>query len=422
MSDGAGPAQRVVVGVMHGGWTEVERLSWIDLGQGLAITNIRRAVQAKLELIGNATEFETVVVSVYRHSTDIVDDPVFPLEDGKFAHVGILEEGENVIVVTARDRAGNTVTRRVTVTLDSIPPHVQITFPEDGLVTNQGEVQLQADVGLDSDVYLNGKRIPNHGYVNTTVWLDEGPNVIELRAIDIMGNVGISTVNVTLDTVAPEVIVTVPGVAFVRTNAPDIRIAGHTEGDAVSVTVHGTPVELLDGAFEVVLTLAGDGVHTVVVEARDLAGNTDRFILTVDLLRALPPILLTFDPPDDPIRDEAGVITLHGTTSDVSHEVRIVHSTADGETTTTLLLDGNTTFTVVLDLVRGDNTLVVTVVDIYGNSNTTRPYTVEYSPRGDEPGPFLTTTGLLAIPMIIAIIVLSAWIMSMRKRQQARAK
>ena len=101
--------------------------------------------------------------------------------------------------------------------------------------------------------------------------------------------------------------------------------------------------------------------------------------------------------------------------------VRIALSSADGDdNTTTVQLDGNTTFAIVLYLARGANTIVVTVEDVYGNTNTTDPHSVRYELPRDDPGQFLTTESLLAIPMIVAIVVLSAWLLSLRRRRKAR--
>ena len=380
-----------------------------------------RTNSSDLELEGDVTGYHTLVVSVYRHSTDIINDPITPMEDGTYLHLVTLDEGENVIVVTARDRAGNTVSRSRTVTLDSVPPHISIIHPADGLVTNVRELQVLGEADPDGDLYLNGKRIPNNGKINKTVRLVEGFNIIELRAIDLMGNVGVVTVRVTLDTVPPSVNVTVPGTQLVRTNVAEIRIAGTIEGDAVGVSVANLPVDLIDGAFDTVLVLAGDGVHRIPVEARDLAGNTDMCIITVDLCRVPPTVHLTFDPPDDVIRNDEGAVTVRGATTGSASLVRIALSSADGDdNTTTVQLNGNTTFAIVLYLARGANTIVVTVEDVYGNTNTTDPHSVRYELPRDDPGQFLTTESLLAIPMIVAIVVLSAWLLSLRRRRKAR--
>jgi hypothetical protein len=379
-----------------------------------------RTNSTELEVEGDVRGAHALSVSVFRSSTDLIDDPITPSKDGTYAHVVTLDEGENVIVVTARDRAGNAVSRRMTVVVDTVPPLVSITHPEDGHVTNVRRLRVLGEAGPEGDLYLNGKRIPNNGRVNATVGLVEGLNVVELRAVDLMGNSAVATVRVTLDTVPPSVNVTSPDGKLVHTNVPEVRVSGTTGGDPVGLTVGGTTVDLVDGAFDTVLVLERDGIYNVVVEARDLAGNTGRCVVAVDLCRVPPPVHLTFDPPGEVIRSEVAVISVWGSTSNDAVEVRVVHTVGDAEFQNgTVLLAGNTTFSFVVDLARGSNAIVVTVVDIYGNTNTTPPHSVTYDLPGDDTDPFLTTEGLLAIPLIVATIALSAWVLSIRRRRMA---
>ena len=103
-----------------------------------------------------------------------------------------LTEGTNVIVVQAVDRAGNTASSSITMTLDTIPPIVTITSPANGIRVTADAVTLSGLVDDPSAaVSVNDLAVPvapDGAWMIGGVPLREGDNVIQVIANDLAGN------------------------------------------------------------------------------------------------------------------------------------------------------------------------------------------------------------------------------------------
>ena len=60
------------------------------------------------------------------------------LSNGNFSANITLNEGHNTITATATDLAGNAASASIDVSLDTVPPVIQISFPTDGQVFSAG--------------------------------------------------------------------------------------------------------------------------------------------------------------------------------------------------------------------------------------------------------------------------------------------
>ncbi|MCK5253258.1 MAG: hypothetical protein KAQ96_09920, partial [Thermoplasmata archaeon] len=201
------------------------------------VTNI--SVEGDVELGSDIT------ISVYRTNTDTIDEVITPRPDGVFMHKVDLEEGENVIVVTANDNAMNpsSVTRRVFV--DTMAPLCTITSPEEGTVTSVNTIRVTGVAEIEGiTLYLNGKQIFNDGTVDRYVNLNEGTNVITLRAVDPIGNEFDDFVTVYLDTQAPLIEPIRPRAQYLMTNQADLIVQAlvYENRDLASITVMGNEV------------------------------------------------------------------------------------------------------------------------------------------------------------------------------------
>jgi len=357
---------------------------------------------------GSATDYDAVTLTIHRRFTDIIDRPIYPDEFDQFEVWAELEEGTNEIVVTALDLAGNTVTLRRTVTLDTVPPLLELVSPEDNTLLNQYQVTVVFTVSEDADqVYVNDKRVLGTGEMDTVVILVEGDNPITLRAFDTLWNQVNITITVRVDTVAPVLELTAPAVSTFKTNERVIEVRGRAydpDGtgspiDRDGITIDGQVADTFTfgGSFIHNLVLDEDGVHIVEVVARDRAGNMARTSFTVDLRTVGPVMSLFFDPTGERL-DPGTVLLIQGSATGMPLNVTIIHSFNGNHTEHSFLMEQGT-FVHELDLVDGMNTITVRSVDTYGNWNVTDPYAVDVTEKPVEP-----TSDPIMIYLVIALV------------------
>jgi hypothetical protein len=372
-----------------------------------------------LPIDGRAEGASSVELRVVHPSGEAVTGSVVPSADWSFLTSVQLSEGRNVVTVRAVDLAGNEAVATLYVTLDSIPPDLVILSPDDGTVTREQSIHVLARVGFDAaQVLVNGKRVSGRPDIDAIVVLSEGPNVITVRAQDDLGNERVERITVTLDTVAPHIIIERPAVDPVVTNDPVVRVAGRVEGGADRVTVAGRDVQLDGGKFEIVLTLQLDGMHQVPVVATDLAGNQALVTLTVELDRTPPLLELTFDPPGSRIRGGDGRLTVFGRTDATAVRV-VVNITTRGGTRSSALTPGEGAFfNLSMSLGKGDSTVVVSVLDRFGNWNVAEPHVVVYE-GAPEAGisPLVRPAAILTIAIIVAVSILAGGLYLARRRR-----
>jgi hypothetical protein len=142
--------------------------------------------------------------------------------DGTFSFTGIpLTEGANVLLLRARDTAGNDgPTTAVEVTLDTVPPPAPTLDPLP-VLTGDPEVTVggTAEVGATITVRRNGETagvvpVDADGRFVLPLTLVEGGNAISAFATDLAGNEGPAALRlVTLDTLAPACVTGLTAVA-----------------------------------------------------------------------------------------------------------------------------------------------------------------------------------------------------------------
>ncbi len=347
---------------------------------------------------GEVEHGSDVTISVYRTSTDTVDEAVTPRPDGTFMHRIDLEEGKNVIVLTAADSAMNPTQVTRTVYVDTTAPICTITSPEDGQVTSDNTIRVTGTSDVEGiTLYLNGKQIYNDGTVDRYVNLNEGNNVIVLRALDLIGNIYEDEVTVILDTTAPVIVPLRPRAQYLMVNTNELIVAGLvTENrDLDIITVMGNEVTWSPVAgesnvyeFETTVTIPKEGLNEVLVVAHDDAGNVATHTITVDFSTARPMLFLVFSPSSPTIEGDNPNFYIAGTTTSGIEEVWVTHEVGGEPTATRAPVAVDGTFSVVRTLLDGANAFTVSVTDAYGNTNTTAAYTVNYVYKEAEgPGP-----------------------------------
>ncbi len=274
-----------------------------------------------------------------------------------------LVEGTNDITATATDAAKNTSlpSASLSVVLDTAPPAVQITAPQQGAYSNTPQVAVSGTVNEPvASVTVNGvpATISGTGFSLPGVQLTEGQNTITIEAKDLAGNQGTSTVQVTIDTIAPVIQVASP-VQNSFVNTPKITVSGGiTELHLAEVTVNGTQVPFASNSFSLSDCALAEGSNTITITAKDLANNqsTTTVALTLD---SVAPTVTIAAPLSGYLTNNAQV-SVSGTVSEQDTVVKVNTSTAQ--------VTGQTWSLAAYGLSEGQNTINATATDRAGNS------------------------------------------------------
>ena len=121
-----------------------------------------------------------------------------------------LSDGSHTVTINCADNDGNRATEKsTTFTVDTVPPVLNVTSPDAGLITNKSTVVVAGTTNdaTSSPVTLtvNGNTVSvgSDGSFNTTVTLSEGENIITIEAVDKAGKVSTVKRTVTLDSSTP---------------------------------------------------------------------------------------------------------------------------------------------------------------------------------------------------------------------------
>ncbi len=361
---------------------------------------------------GDVEEGSTVTVSVYRTMVNLINETITPDPDGAFSHGVDLEEGQNIILVRSVDTADNVAQVTRVVYLDTTAPLCTIISPENGHVTNVNTITVVGTAEIEGvTLYLNGKQIFNDGTIERVVNLNEGENIIELRAVDSIGNEYRHRVTVTLDTQPPVFEMERPVAEYIMTNSADVQVKGKVLGDATRLTVMGMDVAIgAQGGFDRTITMPEEGLNEVLLVARDEAGNLATHTITVDYSTAEPDLTVTFNPAHSVVESDDANLFIYVQTTAGIEEVLITHTSVEGTDTTSYTVSPEGYASVVKTLLDGDNTLTVAVTDDYGNVAESQPFSVNYkykAPRErevDEAGIDPSNISIILLVISVALI------------------
>jgi len=203
---------------------------------------------------------------------------------GQFLETVHLEEGENVVVVVARDRAGNTAREERRVVKDTTIPFIEVLepsgghgFTNDSTYTIRGRTEPSARVagaGASAKADLDG-------VFALRVNLSQAETVVLIEVWDLVENRNSTAVTITHDTAPPTLVLFAPANGSTY-QVGAAEVIGSTDFGAL-LTVNGAPVQVaVDGTFRWVVPLE-EGTNFVVIRAQDKAGNTAEARLTLFL-------------------------------------------------------------------------------------------------------------------------------------------
>ncbi len=261
--------------------------------------------------------------------------------------------GTYVLRLSATDgvlAATDDVTILVRPTPDMTPPTITVIAPADGALVNTPSLQIRGTI-VDSgsgvaSARLNGQALTlgAGGAFQQSMMLQEGRNTLTVSATDTAGNTGTVSVEVTLDTTAPVVVITSPTKVSV-TNATPIAVVYTVDG-GVPITEQRNLVE---------------GATTLSVQATDAAGNTGSAVVAVTLDTQAP--VITIIAPIDGAFVNTRSMPVQGRVTDALTGVQDIFLNDQR-----LLFNASGDFTASVMLAPGSNSLMVRAMD--GASNT----------------------------------------------------
>jgi hypothetical protein len=290
------------------------------------------------------------------------------LAGSQFAAALTLQSGPNSIRADALDAAGLTGSAAVVVTLDNVPPTLNLSSPTPGQIVNTPTVAVAGQVADDNPgvaVTVNGQPAAvQNGAFSVSVPLVEGQNSVLVTATDRAGNVTQSNVAVTRLSL-PNVTITSPAdLSYVATTTVDVTGTVSDPGDLV--TVNGVQAHVAGTAFEAAGIPLIEGGNTLTATATSPSGSVGT--ASVNVVRDLTAPRLSIDYPRDGSAVFDSAITVSGLVNDI---VAGTVNAAQAKVTVNGLPARVANRSFVVDgvpLAPGANTLTAVAVDESGNT------------------------------------------------------
>lgn len=206
-------------------------------------------------------------------------------------------EGFNTVHAYVRDMAGHVESVSVTFAIDTTAPALVISNPVEGVhsePTQTLEIGASDTISLDAIWYAwEGANVTYDS--PTEITFPEGTSIIHAWANDSVGNIGSTSITITIDTDSPIVTITSPGntVYSESTQLLQISVSDSTEVDAIWYNWDGKNVTYGEGQY---ISFPG-GITTVQAWANDSAGNIGSTSITF--------VIASFDEPFESTWDTA---------------------------------------------------------------------------------------------------------------------
>ena len=285
---------------------------------------------------------------------------VTAVEDGNWTHaLKGLSEGDHSLRVVISDRVNNTMTDGpVSFHIDTITPVLLVDEFMDLVNAPTFDLSGTTEPGVDLEIAGEPVDIGPDGTFVHTYQLVEGVNMIILRVHDEAGNWNVTALEVTLDTVPPQLSVESP-TSGIWTNASYVMVQGTVEPHA-ELTVDDVVVDSSMGEFEHRIDLP-QGLIEIHIIAIDAAGNDVRIALSLHVDQTAPSLSL-----NEPTTLE--VLTREDTIS-VSGEV-IEQNLTDLKINSEPLVVAAGYFAKTYHIGEGENTFSIVALDMAGNEDS----------------------------------------------------
>jgi hypothetical protein len=248
--------------------------------------------------------------------------------------------------------------------MDVHVPTMTITEPAEGALLNYTIVRV---VGTAYDggsglttvrIRLDNEDWTDLGKVtafNKLMAVPDGTHLITVQGEDVAGMLGNATINLTIDTLPPQLLLVSPQEGHL-TNTSLLEVEGRVQEVGLEIVINDVPQTIgSDNVFKETVRLF-EGPNLIKVWAQDRAGNI-RWLFVNVTLDTLPPILSVDSPPDYYLTSEQSIDVVGR--SEAGAEVFV------GPFITTVEADG--TFSLPINLTEGTNLITVTARDPAGN-------------------------------------------------------
>ncbi len=299
-------------------------------------------------------------------------------EGGNYSKVITLNDGENRIVVNATDAANNTSDNSAVklITLDTINPDVPVvnlptTITNAATVTISGSAENNAWIRIYRGDTVIGEAYAVGGSYSADITLVDGANNITVSATDRAGNPSdlsdVYTIN--RDTAAPAAPVISYPADNSYINSTTVTITGQTDANGrVKFIVNGAelPANITEtGSFTKTLIL-NEGANTVEVLVTDEAGNTGSSTTrTINVDTVAPGVPgVAYTPNVTPTN--TNTVTVSGSAENNAW----IQIYRNGAVAGAVYANANGNYSTTINLVEGNNQLVVKATDKAGNEGT----------------------------------------------------
>jgi|GEM_PF-1078717 len=218
-----------------------------------------------------------------------------------------LEDGEHHVEVQAFDKAGNTRSHAVTFTVDTSPPEIDITSPEEDEWISESSVTIRWDKEDEASPVQHQEILVNEEIVvedETGDWiqyeltdLEDGTYTVEVRATNEDGREGADQVTFAIDTEAPDLEIVSPdsGEAF---NVAEVTIEWESGSKGSDIQMHeirldGNEWEEVDSDNSHTFEGLENGDYIAEVKALDEAGNEAVESVTFSINTVPPSVEIT---------------------------------------------------------------------------------------------------------------------------------
>ena len=274
------------------------------------------------------------------------------------ASVTGLSPGDNVITVTATDRAGNSTQTQITIRRDTTNPTIAISAPAANFTTAAGSVMMTGSAsdnvalaGTNPVTWRNlttgsapaaASGSTSWSVASATLTLTEGPNVLQVTATDSVGLTSSASVTVFRDLGNPSVTITLPASDPFNTGSNTVALSGNASDGIAVVSVRwdnaatgGFGFATLSApntpstGWNVASIPLNAGSNLITVTARDRVDNTSTDTIQVNLNVTAPSLVVT-SPAATPFVTASGTVLIQGSAAD---DAGVTSMTAQNTTT-----------------------------------------------------------------------------------------